>query len=56
MNCSCNEADKLAPGICLNCHATGDAMAWALIAFAAIYVLGQMIRSWTFFVTLAGGL
>ncbi len=54
----CNHAseDKLAPGICLVCHLTGDAFFYAFLAFCASYILGQMVRAQAFFTTLAGRL
>ena len=45
--------DHLAPGVCINCNLTGDAMAWSFVALCAIYVLGQFIRSWAFFLGMA---
>ena len=52
--CRHSEPDQLGP-VCINCHPIfQDAAAYMVIAFAALFILGQMVRSWEFFVKLAG--
>lgn len=52
--CQHSSADKLAPGICINCHMNGDAIVWIFIGFCSLFILGQLIRSWAFFATTLG--